>query len=137
MQELKREHVAVARVLAVDAKRDLALVLTGQMLPSLRAVPLAEANGVEVGQDVYSIGHPQGLLWSYAEGVVSQIRPDYEWFYKEGIAPPGHRHPTQTPMHPGSSGGALLRWRWTSGRHQLRRKRASLSFAISIGEVRD
>ncbi len=137
MQELKREHVVIARVLAVDAKRDLALVLTGQMPAGLRAIPLAEPNGVEVGQDVYSIGHPQGLLWSYAEGVVSQIRPDYEWTYQEGSRHQATVIQTQTPMHPGSSGGALFDGDGRVVGINYGGKHTSLSFAISIGEVHD
>jgi S1-C subfamily serine protease len=32
-----------------------------------------------VGADVHAIGHPTGEAWTYTTGIVSQIRPDYEW----------------------------------------------------------
>jgi len=57
---------------------------------------------------VYAIGHPKQLLWTYTEGVVSQIRPDFEWKSKEGTAHQATVIQTQTPMHPGNSGGALF-----------------------------
>jgi len=80
----RREHVTLARVLATDPRRDLALLFVTTIPAGLRYVPLAEPGGVEVGQDVYAIGHPKGLLWSYTEGVVSQIRPDFQWKFREG-----------------------------------------------------
>jgi hypothetical protein len=57
---------------------------------------------------VHAIGHPIGESWSYTKGVVSQMRPDYEWRYETG---PQHRADviqTQTPINPGNSGGPLL-----------------------------
>ena len=82
--ELRKENVHMAQVVATDPRRDLALLVVTPDPVSLKPANLGKPGGVEVGQDVYSIGHPQGLLWSYAEGVVSQIRPDYAWEYQDG-----------------------------------------------------
>ena len=135
--QLRREHVTLARVLATDLRRDLALLLVTTIPAGLRYVPLAEPGGVEVGQDVYAIGHPKGLLWSYTEGVVSQIRPDYQWKFGEGSLHQATVIQTQTPMHPGSSGGALFDGDGrvvgiTSGQQD-----PTLNLAIAVSEVRD
>jgi len=135
--QLRREHVTLARVLATDLRRDLALLLVTTIPAGLRYVPLAEPGGVEVGQDVYAIGHPKGLLWSYTEGVVSQIRPDYQWKFREGSLHQATVIQTQTPMHPGSSGGALFDGDGrvvgiTSGQQD-----PTLNLAIAVSEVRD
>ena len=137
MGQLRKEHVILARVLATDPRRDLALLFITTIPASLRYVPLGEPGGVEVGQDVYAIGHPKGLLWSYTEGVVSQIRPDYQWKFREGSMHQATVIQTQTPMHPGSSGGALFDGDGrvvgiTSGQQD-----PTLNLAIAVSEVRD
>jgi len=135
--QLRREHVTLARVLATDLRRDLALLFVTTIPAGLRYVPLAEPGGVEVGQDVYAIGHPKGFLWSYTEGVVSQIRPDFQWKFREGTTHQATVIQTQTPMHPGSSGGALFDGDGrvvgiTSGQQD-----PTLNLAIAVSEVRD
>ena len=137
LDRLKREDVVLATVVATDVRRDLAILYVESPPASLRPVPLAEPDGVEVGQDVVSIGHPKGLLWSYTEGVVSQVRPDYQWTYESGTTHQATVIQTQTPTHPGSSGGALFD---ASGRVvgvNYGGKDPTLSFAISVGEVRE
>jgi S1-C subfamily serine protease len=135
--QLRREHVTLARVLATDLRRDLALLYLTPMAGGLRSVPLAQPGSVEVGQDVYAIGHPKGFLWSYTEGVVSQIRPDFQWKFREGTTHQATVIQTQTPMHPGSSGGALFDGDGrvvgiTSGQQD-----PTLNLAIAVSEVRD
>jgi S1-C subfamily serine protease len=34
---------------------------------------------VQVGADVHAIGHPKEQTWTYTKGLISQVRPDYEW----------------------------------------------------------
>jgi len=53
-----------------------------------------------IGQHVFTIGHR-----SFGQGVVSQIRPDYEWRYQDGITRSATTIQTQTPINPG---GPLL-----------------------------
>ena len=137
IQALRRENVSMAHVVASDARRDLALLSVTPLPPGLKPASLGKPGGVEVGQDVYSIGHPEGLLWSYAEGVVSQIRPDYAWEYQDGSKHQATVLQTQPPMHPGNSGGALF-----DGTGQVvgiiyGGKEATLGFAIAVTEVYD
>jgi S1-C subfamily serine protease len=61
-------------------------------------------SSVEVGETVYTLGNPQGMSFTIASGIVSQVRE---------AAPAGHGMCTSfiqhsAPMSPGSSGGALL-----------------------------
>jgi hypothetical protein len=65
-----------------------------------------------VGQDVFTIGHPKAYLWSFGQGVVSQIRPDYEWRYQDGIPRSATAIQTRAPINPGDSGGPLLNQQW-------------------------
>ena len=57
---------------------------------------------------MFTIGHPKACLWSFGQGVVAQIRPDYEWKYRDGIPRSATTIQTQAPVNPGDSGGPLL-----------------------------
>lgn len=93
----------------VDKTSDLALLRLRTTPPHLDILPLGNPEDLEVGQDIHAIGHPGGgHKWTYTSGVLSQIRPDYQW-------PDEHKGPhratvvqTQTPLNPGNSGGPLL-----------------------------
>ena len=62
---------------------------------------------VEVGSEVYAIGHPVGLYWTFTRGVVSQVRKDFAWS-DEQIQHRATVIQTQTPINPGNSGGPLF-----------------------------
>jgi len=62
----------------------------------------------DVGQEVFTIGHPKTLLWSFTQGVVSQIRPDYQWRYDDGVPRSATAIQTQAALDPGASGAPLL-----------------------------
>lgn len=103
-----RDEVTEGEVIKVDVQRDLALVRP-RSLPNRTPRPLQiSSTDLEVGADVAAIGHPEGQRWTFTKGIVSQIRPDYQW-----STGPGDRHratviQTQTPINPGNSGGPLL-----------------------------
>jgi S1-C subfamily serine protease len=108
--KLSSQDMMAANVVKVDRTRDLAL-LQPRSLPARAIKPIRVASGdnLEVGADVHAIGHPTGEAWTYTTGIVSQIRPDYEW--SGGPKDPKHRATviqTQTPINPGNSGGPLL-----------------------------
>ncbi len=103
-----RDHFLLARVVQRNARRDLAHVRVAQTMPATASViPLARAIP-DVGQEVFTIGHPKTLLWSFTQGVVSQIRPDYQWRYDDGVARSATAIQTQAALDPGSSGAPLL-----------------------------
>lgn len=104
------DDMVAAQVIKTDAIHDLAL-LRPKALPAraINSIKIADQDNIEVGADVRAIGHPTGEIWTYTTGIVSQIRPDYEWSYDEKDIK--HRATviqTQTPINPGSSGGPLL-----------------------------
>ena len=102
------DEVVKADVVKIDVQRDLALVHP-RSLPNRTVRPLQiSLKGVEVGEDVAAIGHPEDLEWTFTKGIVSSVRHDFEW--PSGLAAP-HRATviqTQTPINPGNSGGPLL-----------------------------
>ena len=98
----------LARVQRTNPRHDLAHVrLAHAVPPSAKAVPLASAVP-DVGQEVFTIGHPKTYLWSFTHGVVSQIRPDYQWKYDDGIQRSATAIQAQASINPGNSGGPLL-----------------------------
>lgn len=125
--------VTRAQVVKVDAEADLALLRLEQVPAAVQPLPLGDMNDVVVGADVHAIGHPRGYSWTYTKGLVSQIRPDYNW--------PNHRATviqTQTPINPGNSGGPLLsdEGRIIGVNSFVRTDSSSLNFAVSIADVR-
>jgi S1-C subfamily serine protease len=103
-----QDEIVKADAIKIDVQRDLALVRP-RTLPNRTVRPLQiSLKDVEVGADVAAIGHPKGEDWTFTKGIVSSIRPDYEWSYGAGD---GHRATviqTQTPINPGNSDGPLL-----------------------------
>jgi S1-C subfamily serine protease len=98
----------LARVLRKNLRRDLAHIQLAQVMPqSAIVVPLASLMP-SIGQEVFAIGHPKTYLWSFSQGIVSQIRPDYEWTYRDGIPRSATTIQTQAPVISGNSGGPLL-----------------------------
>ena len=115
MADLTESDIWVARNLGTNDKKDIGLLqLVGHDgkaknvdLSFLKFIPLADPLSVEVGQDVFAIGHPEGLYWSYTEGVISQIRPRYKWQADEDLFEATIVQ-TQTAISYGSSEGPLI-----------------------------
>jgi S1-C subfamily serine protease len=105
----KRKDLLVADVLKVNQSSDLALIKLQKKPKKLHPIRLGKINSYEIGQDVHAIGHPEGNLWTYTKGFISQIRDDYNWVNSNGF-----KHhakvviQTQTPINPGNSGGPLF-----------------------------
>jgi S1-C subfamily serine protease len=138
--KLSSQDLVAADVIKVDRTRDLAM-LQPKALPSrlIKPIKVAPGDNLEVGADVHAIGHPTGQAWTYTTGIVSQIRPDYEW--SGGPKDVNHRATviqTQTPINPGSSGGPLLEDSGTLvGVNSFVAKDAQgINFAIAAKDVR-
>jgi S1-C subfamily serine protease len=103
-----QDEVVVADVIKIDAQRDLALVRP-RSLPNrpMRPLEISSAD-IEIGADVAAIGHPEGQRWTFTKGIVSQVRPDFEWSTGHGDSHRATVIQTQTPINPGNSGGPLL-----------------------------
>lgn len=126
-----------AAILALDRKRDLALLRVTSLPAEARALPLA-SRGVRPGQPVAAVGNPAAseALWVYNEGVVRQV---YKTNVKAGNQQIEARVvETQNPVNGGDSGGPLLNAAGevigvNSGKHA---EGALVSFHIDASEVR-
>jgi len=134
---LKKEDIFIAKVLKTDPVRDLALLQIVSIPPSLTVLRLGSISQVEVGEDVFAISHPVGLLWSYTEGVISQIRPNYVMKTREGTTHRATYIQTQTVISEGSSGGALFNYDGQLIGILVGSLGPGLNFAIAINEIKE
>ena len=136
-EKLEEQSPLGAAVMAIDKKADLALIRVAGFPKTMRVVPKGNMNEINIGANVYAIGHPQGLPWSFTIGVVSQIRPDHEWTYVDKSKHKADLIQTQTPISPGNSGGPLF-----SGKGKLvgvnttKAGGENLNFAVAINDVK-
>lgn len=81
-----------------DAENDFAIIKIEGEGP-FEPIELGEISGVEIGDEVYTVGNPRGFEGTVAQGIISAIRttPDL-----------GKIIQTTAPISPGSSGGALV-----------------------------
>jgi S1-C subfamily serine protease len=105
--DIRKDLAFGAMPIKVDEIADLAMLKVDAPQRLLHPLRVADVSKLEVGDDVHAIGHPEGEVWTYTTGTISQIRPKYEW--KEG----DETHhatviQTQTAINPGNSGGPLL-----------------------------
>lgn len=132
---LRKEDIFIAKVLKTDPVRDLALLQIVSFPPNLTVLRLGSMSQVEIGQDVFAISHPEGLLWSYTEGVVSQIRPNYVMKAQDGTSHRSTYIQTQTVIGQGSSGGALFDYDGKLIGILVGTFGPGLNFAIAVNEV--
>jgi S1-C subfamily serine protease len=132
---LKKEDIFIAKVLKTDPVRDLALLQIVSLPRDLTVLRLGSMSQVEVGQDVFAISHPEGLLWSYTEGVISQIRPNYPLKTESGTTHKATYIQTQAVVSQGSSGGALFDYSGQLIGIIAATLGPGLNFAIAVNEV--
>jgi S1-C subfamily serine protease len=131
----RKEDIFIAKVLKTDPIRDLALLQIVSPPQNLTTLKLGSMLQVEVGQDVFAIGHPEGLLWSYTEGVISQIRPNYQLETEGGTTYKATYIQTQAVVSHGSSGGALFDYNGQLIGIIAATIGPGLNFAIAVNEV--
>jgi len=92
---------ALGQVVARDLRNDLAVISIG-----LGGLPAAEARigAVRPGELVLAVGHPFGVRYSVALGIVSTAAASIQW--GEGIERPLIR--ADVTIGPGNSGGPLV-----------------------------
>jgi S1-C subfamily serine protease len=129
----------IAEVIKADPVTDLALLKMQTQPPADRTpVAFGDFDKVAVGDDVSAIGHPEGEIWTYTKGYVSQIRRDYKWKMEDG-----EHHAdviqTQTPINPGNSGGPLLnsKGELIGVNSFIATEGQNLSYAIGVDMVQD
>ena len=75
----------------VDPRRDLALNSSLSLPTNFNSLKIAPRDDLEIGSDVYAIGHPLGYSWTFTEGIVSGISRNQEWRSRL------HRNPNSDP----------------------------------------
>ncbi|MGD0947056.1 MAG: trypsin-like peptidase domain-containing protein [Candidatus Binatia bacterium] len=134
--DIRKELVFAVTLIKVDEVADLALLRVAQPLKDIPHLRLGDVAKIEVGQDAHSIGHPEGEVWTYTAGIVSQVRPDYEWTGTDGLAHHSKVIQTQTALNPGNSGGPLLNDRAEIiGINSFRREGEGLNYAVAADVV--
>jgi serine protease Do len=97
------QNPVLGRVVAFDRALDLALVEAASLPSDAAAIALDDPRGVEVGDRVAAIGHPeQGGLWTLTTGVISTVVADV------GGVKGKNAFQTDTSINRGNSGGPLL-----------------------------
>jgi len=136
--EIKKELAFTTTPVKLDPLADLALLQIQTPPPALRILRLGNIADVEVGQEVYAIGHPEGEAWTYTTGTVSQIHPGYRWTGTDGQLHEGTVIQTQTASNPGNSGGPLLNDRAELiGVNAFREEKEGINSAVAVDVVKE
>ena len=135
--QLTKADAVAAKVIKVDQEADLALLKPDKLPPHVKALSLGVLSSVQVGADVFAIGHPTGESWSYTKGIVSQIRRGYRWSTESGLEHSAAIIQTQTPINPGNSGGPLVDDRGlVIGVNSFKSSGEGMNYAVSADDVR-
>ena len=122
-----------AEILARNDERDLCLLSVAELSTPPAAPParIGAAKSLQVGEDVFAIGTPQGLELSLSRGIVAQLRT-----VADSDAP---LIQTDAAISPGSSGGGLFNDKAELvGITTLKYKEGeSLNFAIPVEWIGD
>ena len=93
---MQDDQMALATVVGLHDHLDLALLWIGRGNGESKFLqPLRSFGSVKVGEQVYAIGHPQGLAFSISSGLVAQKRGD-------------DLVQISAPVSPGNSGGPVF-----------------------------
>lgn len=143
--EVKRKHyldnvVKLAqpgKVVAVDRKRDLALIQLPTVPQRASAIELAEKS-IMPGSSVDMIGNPGGsdVLWVYTSGTVRSV---YDKKFKSNHGQHDFRVvETQSPIKPGDSGGPVVneQGQLVAIAQSFSPQSALVSFCVDINEIR-
>lgn len=98
---LKDRRSFPAEVVGSDPTTDIAVLRI--QADNLVALPLGDADRLQVGDYVVAVGNPFGIGQTVTAGIVSALE-------RSGLSPGGYENYIQTdaPINPGNSGGALV-----------------------------
>lgn len=126
-----------ARVERIHPETDLALLQITSSMKDLPVLVLGEESDLEVGADVYAVGHPSGLHWTFVKGYISQLHTQFSWSPDRENRHKASVIQSQIPLYEGNSGGPLIS---DSGRligvNATRRDGEQFTFAIALGDIR-
>ena len=126
-----------AKLVKVNKTKDLAMLEVVNLPIKLKPVVYGKFGKIRPGQTSFAIGHPEGLLWTFTSGMISQVRPKYNWRY-EGSRHSANVIQTQAAINPGNSGGPLFNQnKELIGLNTFTSEGENLNFAIAINDVID
>ena len=123
------------KVIKRNKQKDLAMIEVKGLPANLKPVTYGSYKKVKIGQTAFAIGHPDGLVWTFTNGMISQKRPDHRWSYKSS------RHfantiQMQVPINPGNSGGPLFdKNSKLIGVNTFTSEGENLNFAIAVDDL--
>jgi len=125
------------QVVAVDRKRDLALVQLSKIPADAQAITLAPS-GIGPGENVQSIGNPGStdVLWVYTSGTVRAV---YSKKFRTGAGEHDFKVvETQHPINSGDSGGPVVddEGRLVAISQAISSKARLVSYCVDISEVK-
>jgi S1-C subfamily serine protease len=96
-------------------------------------IKIGNNKNIEIGDKVYAIGHPGGYPWTFSEGIINQIRKNFNWSYSENDNHQATLIQVQTPINPGNSGGPLFSEGGNLiGVNTLKASGENLNFAVAV-----
>ena len=124
-----------AKLIKVNKTKDLAMLEVNKLPFNIKPVSYGKFTKIKIGQNTFVIGHPKGLLWSFTSGMVSQIRPNYNWRYR-GSNHTANVIQTDASINPGNSGGPLFnKNKRLIGVNTFTSEGENLNFAIAVDDV--
>ena len=123
------------KVIKKNKQKDLAMIEVKGLPSSIEPVVYGKYKDVKIGQTAFAIGHPEGLVWTFTNGMISQKRPEHKWSYKTSR----HKAKTiqiQVPINPGNSGGPLFnKDQKLIGVNTFTSEGENLNFAIAVDDL--
>ncbi len=132
---INRVDSYLAKIIKVNKSKDLAMLKVENLPLKIKPVNYGNFKNVRPGQNVFAMGHPEGLLWTFSPGFVNQVRPNYSWHYK-GSSHKANVIQTDANINPGNSGGPLFnKNKQLIGVNTFTAEGEGLNFAIAIDDV--
>ena len=126
-----------AKVIKINKKKDLAMLNIEKLRLPNKTIKYGNFEKLKIGESTFVIGHPKELLWSFNSGMISQLRPNYNWRYK-GSNHSANVIQTDADINPGNSGGPLFnKNEQLIGINTFTADGEGLNFAIAIDDVID
>ena len=126
------------KVVAENKLEDLALIKVSGLPSNILPVELGSNQEVDIGDNVYAIGHPKALPWTFSSGMVSQIREKHKWKYTDKSEHQATVIQMQTPISTGNSGGPLFssEGKVVGVNTLMRGEGQNLNFAVAVDHVK-
>ena len=124
-----------ATLIKFNKDKDLAMIEVKGLNFNYNKIKIGKFMDTKEGEPVFAIGHPNELIWSFTDGRVSSIRPNWSWKYR-GSNHKANVIQTTTAINPGNSGGPLFnKEKLLVGVNTFTKTGQSLNFAVSSDDL--